>query len=168
MQVSRLKADKRKEIFIETLRRDGFIQASDFAEEMDISAATIRRDLIYLEKEGICIRKPGEAVRSTQSVTMELSYDIKKNRNTDAKNQIAAKALDPIDNGDTILHDAGSTLFSLACQLHTKEGLTVITNDLNIAVKLAGNSRINLICTGGITRPNVYSLQGMQVITSIN
>jgi DeoR/GlpR family transcriptional regulator of sugar metabolism len=161
-------AEKRKELLIDKLRRDGYIQATDFSEEMDISAATIRRDLIQLEKEGLCIRKRGGAVRSTQSVTMELPYDIKKNRNTEAKNRIAQKALDLIDNGDTILLDAGSTVYSLACQLHTKEQLTVITNDLNIAVKLAANPKINLICTGGIARPNVFTLQGMQVVAFIN
>ena len=70
--------------------------------------------------------------------------------------------------GDTSLLDAVTTGYSLACQLHTKEQLTVITNDLNIAVKLAANPKINLICTGGIARPNVFTLQGMQVVAFIN
>ncbi len=161
-------AEKRKALLIDKLRKDGYIQATDFADEVNISAATIRRDLIQLEKEGYCIRKRGGAVRSTQSVTMELPYDIKKNRNTIEKNRIALKAMELIENGDTILMDAGSTSYSLACMLHNKEQLTVITNDLNIAVKLAANPKINLICTGGIARPNVYTLQGIQVVEFIN
>ena len=161
-------AEKRKELLIERLRKDGYVHATDIAEELNISAATIRRDLIELEKEGYCIRKRGGAVRSTQSVTMELPYDIKKNRNTAEKNRIANKALELIENGETILLDAGSTVYALACLLHTKEQLTVITNDLNIAVKLAANPKVNLICTGGIARPNVYTLQGIQVVEFIN
>jgi len=161
-------AEKRKALLIDKLRKDGYVQATDFASDIKISAATIRRDLIQLEKEGYCIRKRGGAVRSTQSVTMELPYEIKKNRNTAEKRRIANRALDLIENGDTILMDAGSTIYSLACLLHTKEQLTVITNDLNIAVKLAANPKINLICTGGIARPNVYTLQGVQVVEFIN
>jgi DeoR family transcriptional regulator of aga operon len=45
--------------------------------------------------------------------------------------------------------------------------LTVVTHDLNIAVKLAANPNINLICTGGIARANVFTLQGAQVVDFI-
>jgi DeoR family transcriptional regulator of aga operon len=160
-------AEERRALLLKKLQEDGYIQVTDLAEEFDISSATIRRDLIMLEQEGICIRKRGGAVRSTQSVTMELPYDVKQHRNTDEKGRIAAAAIDMVENGDTILLDAGSTIFQLACRLHTKERLTVVTHDLNIAYKLATNPNINLICTGGIARANVYTLQGSQVVDFI-
>lgn len=160
-------AEERKALLLNKLREDGYIQVTDLAEEFNISSATIRRDLIQLEKEGLCIRKRGGAVRSTQGVTMELPYDVKKNRNTEEKSWIAKEALKLVENGDTILLDAGSTIYTLACLLHTKERLTVVTHDLNIAVKLAANPKINLICTGGIARANVYTLQGTQVVEFI-
>ncbi len=98
---------------------------------------------------------------------MEVPYDIKKNRNINEKNKIAKAALALVENGDTILLDAGSTIYGLACLLHSKERLTVVTHDLNIAVKLAANPNINLICTGGIARANVFTLQGSQVVDFI-
>lgn len=160
-------AEERRALLLSKLRDDGYIQVADLAEELDISSATIRRDLILLEKEGICIRKRGGAVRSSQGVTMEVPYDVKKHRNTEAKNRIAKEALKLVENGDTILLDAGSTTFALASLLHNKERLTVVTHDLNIAVKLAANPNINLICTGGVARANVYTLQGAQVVDFI-
>ena len=160
-------AEERKALLIRRLRDNGYIQVTDLANELGISSATIRRDIIDLEKEGLCIRKRGGAVRSSQGVTMELPYDVKKYRNTDAKNRIAKEALKLIENGDTILLDAGSTVFALATLLNTKDHLTVVTHDLNIAYKLAANPNINLICTGGVARANVYTLQGAQVVDFI-
>lgn len=160
-------AEERRALLLNTLRDDGYIQVADLAKELGISSATIRRDLTLLEKEGICVRKRGGAVRSAQGVTMEIPYEVKKHRNTDQKNKIVKKALELVDNGDTILLDAGSTTYALACQLNTKERLTVVTHDLNIAVKLAANPNINLICTGGVARANVYTLQGAQVVDFI-
>lgn len=160
-------ADERHAILQNKLREEGYIQISDLVEEFGISAATIRRDLIELEKEGLCIRKRGGAVRSAQGVTMEIPYEIKRLRNTDEKKRIAQVALDLIENGDTIILDAGSTTYSLSLLLHKKKNITVVTHDLNIAVKLASNPTINLICTGGIARANVFTLQGTQVVDFI-
>ena len=160
-------AEERKAFLIKKLREDGYVQVTDLAVELDLSSATIRRDLIELEKEGICIRKRGGAIRSNQSVTTELPYNIKKYRNTEAKVKIAREALKLVENGDSILLDAGSTTFELAVLLQSKERLTIVTHDLNIAHKLASNSNINLICTGGVARANVYTLQGAQVVDFI-
>lgn len=156
-------AEERRAILHNKLREEGYIQVTEFAGELGISTATIRRDLITLENEGICIRKRGGAVRTMQGVSSEIPYDIKRRKNTDEKNRIARAALEFIESGDTLLLDAGSTTFALAQLLHNKERLTVVTHDLNIAVLLAKNPQINLICTGGVARENVYTLEGTQV-----
>jgi len=160
-------ADERRATLINKIRENGYIEISGVAEELNTSSATIRRDLIELEKEGICIRKRGGAVRSSQNVASEIPYEIKRRRNTQAKSKIAEKALNLIENGDTILIDAGSTTYALALILHKKENLTVVTHDLNIATKLAANPKIRLICTGGIARANVFTLEGTQVVDLI-
>lgn len=156
-------AEERRAILFSKLREDGYVQVTEVADELGISSATIRRDLITLEREGVCIRKRGGAVRTAHGVTMELPYEIKRRRNTDEKNHIAEAALEFVENGDTILMDAGSTTYALALLLHHRERITVVTHDLNIAVKLAANPAINLICTGGVARENVYTLEGSQV-----
>jgi DeoR family transcriptional regulator, aga operon transcriptional repressor len=156
-------AEERRAILHSKLREDGYIQVSEIADAFGISSATIRRDLVMLEKEGVCIRKRGGAVRTAHGVTMEIPYEIKRRQHNEEKNRIAQAALKFIENGDTILLDAGSTIYSLALLLHNRERLTVVTHDLNIAVKLATNPNIKLICTGGIARENVFTLEGSQV-----
>ncbi|HUV16266.1 MAG TPA: DeoR/GlpR family DNA-binding transcription regulator [Pelolinea sp.] len=156
-------AEERRAILHNKLREDGYVQVTELADDLGISSATIRRDLIMLEKQGVCIRKRGGAIRTAHGVTTEIPYEIKRRRNTDEKNRIAKAAMKFVENGDTILLDAGSTTYALALMLHHKERLTVVTHDLNIAVKLAANPAINLICTGGIARENVFTLEGSQV-----
>jgi len=156
-------AEERRAILHSKLREDGYVQVTELADEIGISSATIRRDLIMLEKEGVCIRKRGGAVRTAHGVTMEIPYEIKRRRNTEEKTRIAQEAMKFIENGDTILLDAGSTIYALALLLHNRERITVVTHDLNIAVKLATNPNIKLICTGGIARENVFTLEGAQV-----
>ncbi|HEY59329.1 MAG TPA: DeoR/GlpR transcriptional regulator [Anaerolineae bacterium] len=156
-------AEERRAILLNTLRENGYIQVSELAESLNISSATIRRDLTLLEKEGLCIRKRGGAIRSAQGTTLELPYEVKKHRFVEEKNRIAHEAVKLVENGDTIILDAGSTTYTLAQLLSSKQRLTVVTNDLQISVVLAANPNIYLVCTGGIARANVYTLQGAQV-----
>lgn len=156
--------DERRAILINKLREDGYIQVTELAEELDISSATIRRDLTVLEKEGYCMRTRGGAVRSSQGTTLELPYDLKKQKFVVEKDRIAHEAAALIENGDTLILDAGSTTYALAQLLHDKQRLTVVTNDLQIAISLAANPNIHLVCTGGISRPHVYTLQGSEVV----
>ena len=156
-------AEERRAILLRELNENGYIQAAELAEKLNITAITIRRDLSMLEAEGLCIRKRGGAVRSSQSVTLELPYQIKQNQMIAEKKRIAQAAVKLVEDGNTIILDAGSTTYALALLLFSKSRITVVTNDLHIAVKLASNPNISLICTGGIARPNVFSLQGSQV-----
>jgi len=160
-------AEERRAILIQELNGTGYVQVAEFAQKFDISAATIRRDLSMLENEGLCVRKRGGAVRSTHGVASELPYDAKRIRYTEEKRRIAEAAEKLVEDGNTLILDAGSTTYALALQLLHKQGITVVTNDLHIAVCLAANPNIHLICTGGSARAYVFSLQGSQVASFI-
>jgi DeoR family transcriptional regulator of aga operon len=152
--------EERRALILKKLSENRYVQVSDLAEEFEVTTVTIRRDLDEIEAEGLCIRKRGGAIRVNPGVTMEMPYDIKRLEMVAEKERIARTALDLIDDGDTFILDAGSTTYALALLLNTKIQITVVTNDLKIAVKLAENPKINLICTGGVARTSVFSLQG--------
>ena len=160
-------AEERRALLIEKLREDGYVQVTEIADELKISSATIRRDLTQLEEEGYCMRTRGGAVRSSQSTTLELPYELKKQKFVVEKDKIAHEAIDLVENGDTLILDAGSTTYALAQLLSNKQRLTVVTNDLQIAISLASSPNIHLICTGGIARPHVFTLQGTEVVDFI-
>ncbi|MGI6251437.1 MAG: DeoR/GlpR family DNA-binding transcription regulator [Anaerolineaceae bacterium] len=160
-------AEERRAVLLRELNDHGFIQAAESAKRLGISVITIRRDLELLEEEGLCIRKRGGAVRSSDRVTLELPYEIKRNQHINEKKRIGQNASTLVKDGNTIILDAGSTTFAMSLFLRSKRRISVVTNDLQIAVKLASNPGINLICTGGIVRPNVFSLQGREVVNLI-
>ncbi|MGV8026277.1 MAG: DeoR/GlpR family DNA-binding transcription regulator [Anaerolineaceae bacterium] len=160
-------SEERRAVLINQLREDGYIQAAEIAAELNVSSATIRRDLVQLQEEGYCTRTRGGAVRSSQSTTLEPPYELKKQKYVIEKEKIAREAVKLIENGDTLILDSGSTTYALARLLTEKQRLTVVTNDLQIAILLAANSKIHLICTGGIARPHVFTLQGTEVVDFI-
>jgi len=160
-------ADERRALLIGKIREEGYIQVTEIADELKISSATIRRDLTQLEKEGFCMRTRGGAIRISQSTTLELPYELKKQKYIEEKNKITHMAVDLIEDGDTLILDAGSTTYALAQLLTNKQRLTVVTNDLQIAISLASKPNVHLILTGGIARPHVFSLQGTEVVDFI-
>ncbi len=154
--------EERQAIILHTLQDSGYIQVADMALRLSVSGITVRRDLERMQQEGRCIRTRGGAIRAGQSTTLELPYDVKRRRCMEEKRRIAAAAVELIGDRETIILDAGSTTYELAALLLHRRGLTVATNDLQIAAKLASNPDITLVCTGGIARANVYALQGHQ------
>lgn len=158
-------AEERRAILLRDLHEKGYLEVKDIAGHLGISAATIRRDLEAMELEGQCIRTRGGAIKGGSSTTFEPAYDVKSQRQKEKKRSIALAAAELVKDGDTIILDAGSTTFQLAQALYSKNRLTVVTNDLKIATKLASNPNTILICTGGVARANVYTLLGSQVET---
>mgnify|MGYP004715185433 CR=1 FL=1 len=76
------------------------------------------------------------------------------------RKKIAQKAIQFIQEGDSIILDSGSTTTEIAKLLMNYKDLTVITNALNIALILGENHGINLIVTGGEFKAPTLSLTG--------
>lgn len=79
--------------------------------------------------------------------------------NTDIKRNIALKALELINDGDTLMVDPSSTSFEFLKLLGNKNNLTVITNSINILHEFA-SSGMNIISSGGSLRHRSLSLVG--------
>lgn len=83
------------------------------------------------------------------------SISSRREKNKEEKECIAKKARAQIEDGDTILLDSGTTALDLAELLKDIHNLTVITNDLQIALKLQKYSEIHLILLGGRVRTHL-------------
>lgn len=154
--------EERQAFLLQKLQENGYIEVADMASRLSVSVITVRRDLERMEQESRCIRTRGGAIRVGRSTTLELPYDVKRRRCLEEKRRIAAAASELIGDRETIILDAGSTTYELATLLLHRRGLTVATNDLQIATKLASNPDITVVCTGGVARANVYTLVGPQ------
>lgn len=155
-------SEERQANLLRELQTKGYAQVNEMADRLQVTPITIRRDFAALEQQGKCSRTRGGAVQTGQGTTPELPYDIKAQQHIPEKQRIALAAAAHIHEGDIIILDSGSTTYQLARQLLPRRQLTVVTNDLKIASLLAVNPSITLICTGGASRANVYTLLGSQ------
>ena len=151
---------ERRERILARLTSEGYLNASQLSEEFNVDSSTIRRDLIYLEKHGHIIRTHGGVLPVLSTEGQDTPYSIRKSRHHFEKVAIAEYAASLVQDGDSVILDNGSTVYELAALLALKKHLTVITNDLNIAILLSHYPAINLNVTGGAVAGNSYTLVG--------
>lgn len=151
-------AEERKQKILAILQRSPAVRVDDLGRTLNVSVASVRRDLADLERSGFLKRTHGGAV-SNRLAGFELPLADKKDRHQPEKSAIAALAAGLVRTGDTILLDSGSTTREIALELRHRSGLTIVTNALNIGWDLAA-SDVDLIITGGQLRPGILSQVG--------
>ena len=153
-----MQRSERMGTILERLSEDGSVSVADIATELDVSAATIRRDLRLLEDQRLLGRTHGGAV--PQGVLYELPLRYKSARQQQQKLRIAREAAARVADGWAIGLTGGTTTTEVARVLVDRRRLTVVTNALNIASELAVRPNLKLVVTGGVARPESYELVG--------
>ena len=140
------------------IRERGVVRVEDICRTLRISAATARRDLDLLERNGAIRRVHGGAV-SVEARMDEPVFEDKTAIAVLEKRRIAEAALEFIGADDTIYLDGGSTVLELARLLRDRTNLTVVTNSLHAAHELSGRGP-RLIVIGGELRRRSQTLVG--------
>ena len=147
---------------LERLVADGRIDVEDAAAAYGVSAATIRRDLDYLADQQLLSRTHGGAVPNSTSYELPLRY--KTSTRGEAKQRIAQRAVELLWPGCTVSLNGGTTTVEVARALPGVEalqnGVTVVTNAINIATELTVRPFIKIMVCGGVARPQSYELVG--------
>lgn len=149
-------AHRRHERILEMLRADGPSEVTNLSLELGVSGATVRRDLTYLEKEGLLQRVHGGAAPLGPS---EPPFDVVAVDHQDAKVRVGTTAAGLVRDGDVVLVDIGTTTSHLARALRGR-AVTVITSSLPVYEELAQDEVVELILLGGVVRRNYRSLVG--------
>jgi DeoR family transcriptional regulator, aga operon transcriptional repressor len=142
---------------LELLARDGTVAVAALAAELGVSDATVRRDLQALGEQRLLERSHGGAVAHGTAHELPVRY---RTGRTDEKRRIARAAAELVPDGLAIALTGGTTTTEVARTLAARQGLTVVTNALNIAVELAVRPNLKLIVTGGVARSASYELVG--------
>jgi DeoR family transcriptional regulator of aga operon len=154
-----MRQEERFSLILERLSNKGSVGVVEIATELGVSAASVRRDLQYLEEQHLLSRTHGGAV--AQNLTYELPMQYRSGRHKDAKRRIALVAAERVAGGVLTLGlTGGTTTTEVARALLERTDLTVITNALNIASDLALRPNLKLIVTGGCARSESYELVG--------
>jgi len=154
-----MRQEDRLGVILQELNQHGSVGVITLAERLDVSEASVRRDLHLLEQQKLLTRTHGGAVAS--GVLYELPMRYRGGQNYEAKRSIAqcVATLLPADVSSIGLN-GGSTTTEVARALATRPGLRVVTNALNIASELAVRSNIELVVCGGSARAESYELVG--------
>ena len=150
---------ERQEQIINYINQAQKANTNELAKKFNVSAVTIRRDIDMLAADGRIIKTHGGAVAVTQSLKAEIPYSLKAEHNQDAKRRIGVTAAKYINDGDIIILDSGSTTLEIAKNISQKN-VTVVTDDIKIAMELSCKENITVIVCGGTLSDPVYTLTG--------
>ena len=159
----RMTAERRQEI--RRLILAGILPSmSDLAAQFNVSRETIRKDLLFLEKEGL--GKKGYGGTFFVDSVRERALDLRLTENVDKKAAIAGAALRFIPAGSAIFLDAGSTTLELARVLQSKPDLHIITNSAAIPEFMA-DCPSTISCLGGDLRKTSLAFTGQWTLNAI-
>ncbi|MFK0111575.1 DeoR/GlpR family DNA-binding transcription regulator [Streptomyces sp. NPDC091217] len=151
-------AERRHQLILRALRSGGTATVANLSAQLDVSAATVRRDLLKLERDGCLTRVHGGAVIDESQPPFIETAEV----DVAAKDVIAAQAAAMIEDGQSIILGSGTSVCRLARQLHGRR-LTVITNNLAAYEELAEDETIDLMLLGGRFIRKSRSLDGFMV-----
>lgn len=157
--------NQRRVKILNLIREDGHAKVQDLSKIFKVTDVTIRQDLEVLENMGYIQREHGGAFLKDLDSFAKTGQLLNQNH-IEEKREIALKALELINEEDSIILDSGSTTTEIAKLLVNYRSLTVITNALNIALILGENHGINLIVTGGEFKAPTLSLTGKMAADS--
>jgi len=143
-----LSAEERREEILSIIHTHGKVRVTELSEKFGISDVSIRKDLEILELQGQLSRVHGGAVGINKLyVNMDLTERSKTN--SAAKKKLAKIAATLIDDNDTIMMNAGTTLSYVLRELQGKRNITIVTNSISNATDASLLSSFNVILLGG-------------------
>ena len=157
---------QRRKHILEHIRKDGFVKVSELADALGVTQTTIRKDLKFLEAQGVLQRAHGSAISPSQQI-MDINLSAKKLINFEAKQKIAQKAASLIEADDSILIASGSTITLFAEALKPKGRLNVVSISVNISAQLGDVPGITVMQVGGILYTNTFSVLGAEASNTI-
>lgn len=139
---------ERYKIILNTVKEKKFVQIKELLTLTKSSLTTLRNDIDYLEEQGKI-----DKIRGGIGFVEESSFFIYQNResvNYIEKEAIGIAAQDFIHDGDIILLTNGTTTSMVAKNIDENKHITIITNGIDIVLKLKDKPNITTILLGGI------------------
>lgn len=160
-------AELRRQEIKDVVNVNGRTTVSELCQRFSVSPATIRNDLNALERQGALKRTHGGAISNVGGAVYELTSQEKEEQNAAQKRAIAKAALAYVRPGDVIAVDTGTTTLEFAELLVEIPNLTIVTNDLMIALSMEKSSDSTVLLLGGSVRKRFHCTMGNSVIEAM-
>lgn len=137
--------NKRQSQILDLLTQNKKLKVTELSNVLNVSQVTIRKDLSALEESGIIVREHGYAkLNESDDINNRLAYHY------DIKQKIAEKAVESIEDGETVMIESGSCCALVALEIaKTKKDVTLITNSAFIADYIRKTGNVRIILLGG-------------------
>jgi DeoR/GlpR family transcriptional regulator of sugar metabolism len=162
--------DERRRLIAERLRQHGSVSVSGLEAEFGISPMTARRDLDELERRGVARRTHGGAVLPGLS-SHEDSFLQRLEVAVEAKERLAAAALELIEPGEAVFVDSSTTGYIAARRIvRENRKCTLLSNSVPIMQLVCELDalQVELIGAGGTLRKLTRSFVGPQAVRGID
>lgn len=151
---------------LECVTARGTVSLAELSATLDVSPATVRRDLAELESQRLLLRTHGGATRF--EARTELPVTMRDTQSREAKEAIARTMASLIPERHAIALSGGSTTACVARALSTHKDLTVVTNSLTIAELAITFPQLKVFMTGGLLRAESLELVGVLAENTFN
>jgi DeoR family glycerol-3-phosphate regulon repressor len=145
-----LNTSRRLDRIVELVSSHGFLTVDALTHHFEVTAQTIRRDLNLLDSQGRINRYRGGAGLPSSIENME--YTRRQVANLEAKQRIAARAAQDVPERSSLFINIGTTTEQVARALTRHANLSVITNNLNVAITMSQRSDCRVVMAGGNVR----------------
>lgn len=145
-----LGVEARRTGIVAMIRQRGFATIEALAAAFGVTVQTIRRDLNELAEEGKLERYRGGG--GLPSSVENTDYASRRVILSDEKQRIGRLAASRIPDHCSVFIDIGTTPEAVARELAQHEGLTIVTNNLNVALNLSRETDFQIVVAGGTVR----------------
>lgn len=146
---------------------DPELSLKQLSEMFQVSELTIRRDLIKLQKSGHLKMEGGViVVNENEEETSTVSYEKKFGKNLAQKQKIARKAVQFVNEGDSVFINAGTTSLEVI-KILLDMRVTILTNNSMATSLRTEKSKATLILTGGEYNATNRSFTGQLALSLI-
>jgi DeoR family galactitol utilization operon repressor len=135
---------------------------NELSETLGVSTVTVRSDLKSLEDRGFITRTHGGATPAFHHNILE-----RERERAAEKNRIARAAAELVQDGSTIMIEAGTTTALIAKWLTGKRDIHIVTNSLLLFSYARANPALQITMTGGEFRRATESLVGPLALKTI-
>jgi DeoR/GlpR family transcriptional regulator of sugar metabolism len=157
---------QRHATLLDLVNARGILSVGELARLLSTSLMTVRRDLALLDAKGLLRRIRGGA--TALSVSRDLPLERRERLELQAKAAIGHLAATFVQPGETVLLDAGTTVFAMAKALRTVRNLTIVTNSLQVLSELWDRPGLRMVALGGVVRRTSGSLAGSLALKSLD
>ena len=139
-------AAERRSLLLARLDQDGKLVARDLAIELGLSEDSLRRDLRELAAAGLCQRVYGGALPLSPAIG---GFAARLRVAQESKHRVAARAVQLITSGSTVILGGGTTAHAVAAALPQKLNARIVTPTPATAALLVEHPTVDVFVLGG-------------------